>query len=197
MNIDKIKPELISGVGDWSSLHAAVEAGCDSVYFGVKGINMRNFASNFDVLEIKKVMKFLHENKKKGYLVLNVIIFNKELDKIKNILEEAKLRGVDGVIFWDMAVFPLLKELGISAHLSTQASVSNYESLKFYSSLGIDRVVLARECSLKDVRDVVIKINKDNISCSVEIFIHGAMCVSVSGRCFLSQHSFFKSAKPP
>ena len=188
------KPELVSPAGDWSSLYSAIEAGCDSVYFGIKGINMRNLATNFDILEIKKVVELLHANKKKAYLALNVIVYDKEISKVKKILQEAKKAKVDGVILWDMAVFSLAKELGLGIHLSTQASVSNLLALKKYSKLGVKRVVLARECRLSDIKNIIRSIKKEKINCEIEAFIHGAMCISISGRCFLSQYSFAKSA---
>lgn len=188
------KPELVSAAGDWCGLRSVVSAGADSVYFGVKNINMRNLATNFDILEIKKVMRFLREHDKKGYLALNVIVFDKELPKIKRILKEAKSAEVDGVILWDAAVFSLAKNLGLKIHLSTQASVSNFESLKFYASAGAERIVLARECSLQDIKNIIEKTKKEKINCEIETFIHGAMCVSISGRCFLSELTFSQSA---
>lgn len=188
------KPELVSPAGDWSSLNSAVRAGCDSVYFGIKKLNMRSEAGNFDLLELKKVMDFLHEKEKKGYLTLNVIVYNNEIGKVRDILKKAKEARVDAVILWDLAVLKMAKEAGLTVHLSTQASVSNLEALKYYSSMGVRRVVLARECSLKDISDITDGINSSGLDCSVETFIHGAMCVSLSGRCFLSQYSFSKSA---
>jgi len=190
----KKKTELVAPAGNWSSLDSALEAGADSVYFGVKGLNMRNLAVNFDVLELKKLMQFLHKSKKKGYLALNVIAFNKELAKVKKILKEAKIAEVDAVILWDMGVFALAKELGLKIHLSTQASVSNYLALKNYFQQGVKRAVLARECGISDIKETVSKLRKEKVDCEVEAFVHGAMCVSISGRCFLSQYSFAKSA---
>ena len=189
-----IKPELVSPAGDWPSLVAAVESGADSVYFGVKILNMRNLAANFDITELPKIMRFLHDNNKKGYLALNVIVMDKELLKVERILRAAKKAGVDAIILWDMAVFSIAKRLGLKIHLSTQASVSNKEALLFFSKLGARRIVLARECSLEDIRSITGYIAKEGLSCEIETFIHGAMCVSISGRCFLSEHSFGKSA---
>ncbi len=189
-----LKPELVSPAGDWPSLVAAVEGGADSVYFGVKILNMRNLAANFDVTELPKIMKFLRDNDKKGYLALNVIVMDKELAKVERILRAAKKADVDAVILWDMAVFSIAKRLGLKIHLSTQASVSNKEALLFFSKLGARRVVLARECSLGDIKEISNYIAKKRLNCEIETFIHGAMCVSVSGRCFLSEHSFGRSA---
>ncbi len=172
----------------------AVESGADSVYFGVHGLNMRANASNFDILELKKIMNFLHDKGKKGYLALNVIVMDNELPKMKRFLKEAADAGIDAVILWDMAVYSMANDLGLNIHLSTQASVSNFESLKFYSGLGIKRVVLARELTLDEIESVIKKCGEEKISAEVEAFVHGAMCVSISGRCFLSSYSWGKSA---
>ncbi|MFH1360955.1 MAG: peptidase U32 family protein [Candidatus Omnitrophota bacterium] len=190
----KIKPELVSPAGDWPSLRAAVENGADSVYFGIKGLNMRHQAANFDLYEIKKVMAFLRVQKRKGYLALNVIVMNQELGKVEKALQEAKRAKVDAVILWDKAVFSLAKKLKLRIHLSTQESVSNTESVRFYAHLGVKRIVLARECTLADIQQIVRELKKEKIHCQIEAFIHGAMCVSISGRCFLSQDAFGRSA---
>lgn len=188
------KPELVAPAGDWSSLRTAVENKADALYFGVKNLNMRDKASNFDLLEIKKVMNFLHQNDKKGYLTLNTIIMNDEIEKVRNILKKSKEAGVDAVILWDLAVFSMAREMRLPIHLSTQASVSNIEEVKFFSKLGVKRIVLARECKLIDIRKIKEEMEKEGIDCEIEVFIHGAMCVSISGRCFLSQYSFGESA---
>jgi len=172
-----MKPELLSPAGDWPGLQTAVDSGADAVYFGVKGINMRQCADNFEPLEIKKVMSLLHNNNKKGYLALNTIIYNTETEKIKKLLEQAKDAEVDGIILWDMAVLNLAKEIGLDIHLSTQASVANFEAVKYYASLGVKRIVLARECSLSDIRDIIKQINKEKLDVQIETFIHGALCV--------------------
>lgn len=192
--MERKKPELAAPSGDWSSLHSAIAAGADAVYFGIKGLNMRSSASNFDILEIGKVMDVLHAKGRKGYLALNTLVYDNELSKAKKILEASSASGVDAVILWDMAALSMAKELGLAIHLSTQAGVSNFEALRAYSSLGVERVVLARECSLSDIRNMTRRIAEEKLNCAIEVFIHGAMCVSVSGRCFLSQHSFGKSA---
>jgi U32 family peptidase len=188
------RPELLAPAGDWPSLLSALEAGCDSVYFGLKGLNMRYLAANFDLSELPKVMAAIHSRKRRGYLALNVIIYQDELVKVKKILRAAKKSGVDGVICWDMAVVSEALALGLSVHLSTQASVSNFSALKKYSEMGISRVVLAREMRLLDIKKIIQKIKKEKINCQIEAFVHGAMCVSVSGRCFLSEYTFSKSA---
>ncbi|MFA6637208.1 MAG: peptidase U32 family protein [Candidatus Omnitrophota bacterium] len=186
--------ELVAPAGDRGSLVSAVSAGADAVYFGVKGLNMRRSAGNFDVLEIAKVMSLLHSSSKKGYLALNTMVYDGELDKARKILDSAAAAKVDAVILWDMAVLGLVRERGMVPHLSTQASVSNFEALKAYHFLGVKRAVLARECSLEDVGRISGKISENKMDITLETFVHGAMCVSVSGRCFLSQHTFSRSA---
>jgi len=188
------KPELVCPAGDWSGMLTAVDSGADSVYFGVRGLNMRANASNFDVLELKKIMDFLHDKGKKGYLTLNVIVMDKELPKMRRILEEASDAGVDSVILWDMAVLSMAKNLGLNIHMSTQASISNFESLKFYSEFGVKRAVLARELSLVEIKSIADHSKEFRSYVEIETFVHGAMCVSVSGRCFLSSYSWGKSA---
>ncbi len=190
----KKKPELLAPAGDWSMLYTAIKEKADSVYFGIKGLNMRDPAPNFDCLELKKIMRLLHDQGKKGYLALNVLIYNRELDKVRAILEKACQAGVDAVILWDMAVLSLARQSGLPVHLSTQASVSNIEALRLYSSLGVERVILARECRLADIRNMVSCCKKEKITCEIETFVHGAMCLSISGRCFLSGYSFDRSA---
>ncbi len=189
-----LRVELAAPAGDWPSLYSAIEAGADAVYFGVKELNMRHAAPNFDILEIRKVMALLHKNNKRGYLTLNTIVYEWELNKLKKILKEAKTSGVDAVIAWDMAVLQAAVEQGISVHLSTQASVSNFSAVKFYASLGVKRIVLARECRLSDIEDIIRKIKTSSLDCQIEAFIHGAVCVSLSGRCLFSHHFFGKSA---
>ncbi|NCC71642.1 U32 family peptidase, partial [bacterium] len=181
------KPILLSPVGSWDMLISAIDAGCDAVYLGIKGINMRDRAKNFTLLELLKVVNYSHERNVKVYLTLNTIIFDKEIIKIKKILKKAKEYKVDGIIAWDLSVIKLSREEGLEVHLSTQASVSNIEAIKQYYSLGVKRFVLARELTLKDIQKIIKDAKKINKKIEIEIFIHGAMCVSISGRCFLSQ----------
>ena len=193
------KPELLAPIQDFMSLQTAIDAGADAVYFGVRGLNMRAGAKNFEVKDLKKIVKIAHSKHVRVFLALNTIIYESELKKVERVLKVAKLAGVDAIICWDMAVVKMAHKLGHEIHLSTQASVSNSESAKFYHKVGITRIILARECSLDDIKK--IKKNPLFISPSgrgrqleVEIFIHGAMCVSESGRCFLSEYLYGKSA---
>ncbi|MCB1073663.1 MAG: U32 family peptidase [Candidatus Omnitrophica bacterium] len=188
------KPELLAPAGSWPSLLSAVQNGADSVYFGVKGANMRASASNFELSEIKKIMNILHGQKKRGYLALNTIVMNDKMNLIKRILKEAKKASVDAIILWDVGVFNIAKQMGLSIHLSTQASVSNSEAIQFYNRMGAKRIVLARECTLQQIQEIKKELNKKQISCEIETFVHGAMCLSISGRCFMSKYSHNKSA---
>lgn len=183
------KPELLSPVAGFPSLVAAVNAGADSVYFGADSLNMRINAKNFSLKDIKKIVGYCHGRNVRAYLAVNTIVYEDELKKVRKILENAKKAGVDAVILWDMSVLEEAKKLGLSAHLSTQASVSNSKAAEFFRKQGVSRIILARECSLAQIKSI-----KKNTKVEIETFVHGAMCVSVSGRCFMSQEIFGKSA---
>ncbi len=186
--------EILAPVGDWEMLASAVNSGADSVYFGVSGLNMREGAKNFEKEELPEIMKRLHENSMKGYLTLNTIVYDKEIPRAEELVRSAKEAGVDAVICWDQAVISICRREGIECHLSTQASVANYESLKFYREAGVKRFILARELSLEQVKSIKKRVEEDGVDAEIECFIHGAMCVSVSGRCFMSQFSTGRSA---
>ena len=189
------KLELLSPAGDFISLRAAITSGADAVYFGIKGLNMRANAKNFLLKDLNKIVKLCHENDVKVYLTLNTIIYEKEIKKVEKIVKKAKEIGVDAIIAWDFAILKLCKENEIRIHLSTQASVSNYSSAEYYhKKFGVKRIVLARECTLLDVKSIIGKIKKNKLNLEIETFVHGAMCVSVSGRCFISQFQFNRSA---
>ena len=181
--------ELLAPVGNWTMLTAAVDSGCDAVYFGVQGFNMRAAACNFSVDEIKKVVEYCHSRSVKAYCTVNVIVFEKELEELGEVLTGLKEAKVDAVICWDLAVVQKCKELGLEIHLSTQASVSNSMAASWWKELGVSRIVLARECSLEDAREI-----KEKSGMEIEMFVHGARCISLSGRCFMSQELFGKSA---
>ena len=189
-----MKPELLSPASDFVSLRAAIQGGCDSVYFGVKELNMRMAAKNFKLSEIKKVVDVCHKNNVKAYLTLNVVIYDNEIKKLKKIMEKAGKAKIDGIICWDFSVIRLARKLNIPFHISTQASASNFDAVKFYSKLGAKRIILARELNLKQIKKIINRIKKERLNIGVETFVHGAMCISISGRCFLSQKLFGKSA---
>jgi U32 family peptidase len=184
----KLKKQiLLAPVGNWEMLITTIDSGCDAVYLGIKGINMRYRTKNFEINELKKIVDFAHKHNVEVYLTVNIICFNKELKKIKKVLIEAKKTKIDAIICWDFGVIKLCKELNLNIHLSTQASVSNIEAIKEYYKLGIKRFILARECSLEDIKEIKKQTKKIDKTIEIEVFIHGAMCVALSGRCFMSQ----------
>lgn len=188
--------ELLAPAGSFANLTAAINAGCNSIYFGIRGINMRSGAkADFTLENMDKVVKQCHEAKVRAYLTLNTIIYEYEYALIKKILDKVKTTGVDAIIAWDLFVLAECKKRGIECHLSTQASVANFEALKsYYELFGIKRFVLARELDLEGIKIIIARCKKENIDAEIETFIHGAMCISVSGRCFMSQIAHCKSA---
>jgi len=182
----KNKYELLAPAGDFSMLSAAINAGADAVYFGLKEFSMRQNAGNFTIKDLDEIEKICKAKKIKRYLTLNTIIYNNELKKIGEIIKKVKNK-VDAIICWDMAVIELCRKYKIPFFISTQASIANVEAAKFYKKLGAKRIILARELNLKQIKEISKIID-------VECFIHGAMCVAISGRCFTSQFLFNKSA---
>ncbi|MDD3178700.1 MAG: U32 family peptidase, partial [Candidatus ainarchaeum sp.] len=181
------KPILLSPVGSWEMFYSSIEAGCDAIYLGIKGINMRERANNFTLIELKKLILIAHKKNIKVYLTLNTIIFETEIKKIENIIKKTKKYGIDAIIAWDLSVISLCNKYKIKVHLSTQASVSNSLALEEYYKKGVKRFVLARELSLEQIKQIIKHAKKISKKIEIETFIHGAMCVSISGRCFLSQ----------
>jgi putative protease len=180
-------PELLAPAGDFTCLEAALQAGADAVYFGVGDLNMRVTARNFGRDDLPEISRRCRAAGARAYLALNTIVFGDEREAIRSLLKAA-LGQVDAVICWDPAVIGLCRELGHEIHISTQASVANPDAAAFYKTLGATRVVPARECSLAEVKRI-----REQAGIEVETFVHGAMCVSFSGRCFLSQDVFGKS----
>ena len=184
----KQKYELLAPVGNFRNLHAAIKAGADAIYFGIRGLNMRSSAKNFTTRDFKKIKKICDTSDRevKIYLTLNTIMYDDEIKKIEQIIKKAK-GTIDAIICWDLSVIELCRKYKTPFHISTQASVSNSIAAKFYKKLGAERIVLARELNLKQIK----KISK---STQVECFCHGAMCVAISGRCFMSQYTHGLSA---
>ncbi len=180
------KPELLAPVGDFQCLAAAINAGADAVYFGLQEFNMRARAKNFTIKDLSKIQKICSVKKIRKYLTLNTIIYDKELKKLEKIIKKAK-PYINAIICSDISVMMLCRKYNIPFHISTQCSVSNSKTAEFYKRLGAKRIVLARELNLKQIK----KISK---IIPTEIFIHGSMCVSISGRCFISQFLFNQSA---
>ena len=186
--------EILAPVGNHTMLATAIKAKADAVYFGIKGINMRAAAKNFEIGELSKVVSKCHDNNVKAYLTVNTIVYDDEIEKIRKILVAAKDAKIDAIICWDMAVINLCNSLGLAINVSTQASVSNFEAVKQFYELGARAVVLARELSLDQIKTIIDLVKKEKMDIKIECFIHGAMCVAISGRCFMSQFTFGKSA---
>ncbi len=182
-------PELMAPAGDWTMLRTAVKAGADAVYFGVDKLNMRAKAKNFSVEELAEISKFCRSKKVKTYLTLNTIVFEDELNEADKIISAAKKAKIDRIICSDLAVAELCNKNKIPFCISTQSSVSNSLAASVYKKLGAVRIVLARECSLEEIKKI-----RKNTDLEIEAFIHGAMCIAVSGRCFMSHHLFGQSA---
>ncbi len=183
------KPELMAPAGSKTMLTAVVKAGADAVYFGVEKLNMRAKASNFKTDNLTGITSYCRENNVRTYLTLNTIIYEEELDQLRDVILKAKEARVDKIICWDFSVVQLCKEAEMPFCISTQGSVSNSLAAKFYKEMGADRIVLARECSLDDIKKL-----RALTDLEIEVFVHGAMCIAVSGRCFMSHHLFDKSA---
>lgn len=192
--------ELMSPAGSYESLMAAIKAGCNSVYFGVEQLNMRARSSNnFTLDDLKRIAEIGKENKVKTYLTLNTILYDHDINLMKSIVNSAKESGVTAIIASDHAVMNYAKKIGMEIHISTQANVSNIDTVEFYANFA-DVIVLARELSLKQVADISREIKRRNITgpsgklIELEIFAHGALCMAISGKCYLSLHSHFASA---
>jgi putative protease len=183
------KPELMAPAGDWTMLRTAVQAGANAVYFGVDKLNMRSKAANFTVDELPEIVKYCRENKVKTYLTINSIVFEEEIKELEDIIISAKNSEIDNIICWDLSVAELCSKHNLPFCISTQGSVSNSLAASIYKKLGAVRIVLARECSLEEIKKI-----RANTDLEIEAFVHGAMCIAVSGRCFMSHHMFGQSA---
>jgi putative protease len=172
------KVELLAPAGDWDSFIAAVENGADAVYLGSKQFNARQFAGNFDAEELKRALDYAHVRDVKIYLALNTLILDSEMETALELAQEAYSSGIDGIIVQDIGFARLLKKVvpGLDLHASTQMTIYNLEGVKILESLGFKRAVLARELSLKEIEYI-----SKNTSVEIEIFIHGALCISYSG----------------
>lgn len=177
----KNKPELLAPAGDLERLKIAILYGADAVYLGGPMFGLRANANNFSLEEIKEGVLFAHEKKKKVYVTVNIVMHNKELEALEEYLKHLKECQVDAIIISDPAIISVAHKVGLEVHLSTQQSTLNYEAVKLWKSLGVTRVVMAREASEHDISDI-----KKHVDIELECFIHGAMCASYSGRCVLS-----------
>lgn len=192
--------EIMCPVGSWESLSCAVQAGADSVYFGVQGLNMRSASSvNFSLDDLSEIVRICRENGIKTYLTLNTVLFDDEIPYMKQVVDRAKAEKIDAIIIADQAAMQYARSLGMEVHISTQLNISNIESVAFYAHFA-DVVVLAREVTLEKVRYIYDQIRERDIRgpkgelVRIEMFAHGALCMATSGKCHLSLHEAWKSA---
>lgn len=190
----KTDVELTAPAGSWESLMAGIQSGADSVYFGVQNMNMRSRSSNnFNLEDLSKIVKICQDHNVKSYLTVNTIVYDKEFDKVKTIIDEAKNNNVTAIIASDQGVINYANSIGVMVHISTQLNISNFETLKFYACFA-DVMVLARELNLDQISEIYNKIVEENITgpsgklIKIEIFAHGALCMAISGKCYLSLH---------
>lgn len=193
-------------VGCYESLAAAIQAGADSIYFGIQGLNMRSAsANNFTIEDLKKIADICREHRMKSYLTVNTIIYDEDLEKMRTIIDAASEAGISAIIASDVAAMSYARGLDrggvlrIEVHLSTQLNISNVEALRFYAQFA-DVVVLARELNLDQVKKIHETIVNEKITgparelIRIEMFAHGALCMAVSGKCYMSLHEYNRSA---
>ena len=192
--------EIMAPAGNFECLHAALQGGADSVYFGVGRLNMRSHsANNFAPEDLEEVVRLCHEASAKAYLTLNIILYQEDLQPAREALDAAKAAGVDAVIASDIAAVEYARSIGLEVHASTQLNISNIESLRFWSRWA-DVVVLARELNLDQVQGISEAVRREGICgpsgepVRIEMFAHGALCMAVSGKCYLSLHAYGESA---
>ena len=192
--------EIMAPVGSRESLAAAIQAGADSVYFGVGQLNMRSHSANhFTLDDLHDIVAICQEHNMKTYLTVNTIIYDNDLDTMRQIIDAARIAGVSAVIASDVAVMAYCRQVGVEVHLSTQLNISNVEALKFYAQFA-DVSVLARELTMPQVKHIHEQIEAQHIvgpngdPIRIEMFCHGALCMAVSGKCYMSLDAANRSA---
>ena len=192
--------EIMAPAGNFECLRAAIQGGADSVYFGVGHLNMRSHsANNFQPEDLSEVVRICREAGVKSYMTLNIVLYQEDLEPMRKALDAALAAGVDAIIASDMAAISYCRKIGLEVHISTQLSISNVESLRFYSQFA-DVVVLARELNLDQVKEIYETIVREKICgpsgkpVRIEMFAHGALCMAISGKCYLSLHTYGASA---
>ena len=200
INVMNQKIEIMAPVGSYESLSAAIQAGADAIYFGVGQLNMRSrSAANFDLEDLSKICQICREHGIRSYLTVNTIIYNEEIEQMHALVQAAKAAGVSAIIASDMAVITYANSIGVEVHISTQCNISNVEAVRFFAQFA-DVVVTARELPLKQVAEITQFIRDNDIRgpkgelVQVEVFAHGALCMSVSGKCYLSLDEYNYSA---
>ncbi|RXI23526.1 MAG: collagenase-like protease [Candidatus Amulumruptor caecigallinarius] len=192
--------EIMAPVGSYESLHAAINAGADAVYFGVEGLNMRARSSvNFTLADLHEIASICRQAGVKTYLTVNTVIYDSEIELCHEVIDAAKEAGISAIIATDIAAISYARSVGVEVHISTQSNITNIEAVRFYSVMA-DVMVLARELNLDQVRAIHEAIVKENICgpsgrrVGIEMFCHGALCMAVSGKCYLSLHEMNSSA---
>lgn len=192
--------EIMAPVGSYESLMAAINAGANSVYFGVEQLNMRSKSSNnFTIEDLHNISSICAENGIKSYLTLNTVMYDHDIQVMRKVVDAAKESAVSAVIASDMAAITYAREKGVEVHISTQLNVSNYEALKFYAQFA-DVVVLARELNMTQVKNIYKQIEENDLRgpygerVKIEMFVHGALCMAISGKCYMSLHENNASA---
>jgi putative protease len=192
--------EIMSPVGSMESLMAAIQGGAGSVYFGIGKLNMRSRSSkNFTIDDLREITRICDENNVHSYITLNTVIYDEEISEMKQIIDTAKDCGVSAIIASDQSVIAYARQQGVEVHMSTQTNITNIEAVKFYAAFA-DVMVTARELSLDKVRAITQAIDQENITgpggkkVRIEIFVHGALCMAVSGKCYLSLDTMNYSA---
>src|SRR5665213_4364286 len=177
-------PELLAPAGDWDCAKAAVENGADAIYFGLDKFNARMRAHNFTEADLPKLMEFLHRRGVKGYVTFNTLVFQNEIADAENYLRAIIAAGVDAAIVQDVGVCRLIRQLSpdFPIHASTQMTITSAAGVEFARELGCSLVVLARECSIKEIAQI-----KSAVTLPLEVFVHGALCVAYSGQCLTSE----------
>jgi putative protease len=200
MNIKREDIEIMSPAGNFEALQAAIQGGADSVYFGVGELNMRSHsANNFLIDDLPKIVEICRVNGVKSYLTLNIIIYDNEIEQMRQTVDAACRAGVSAIIASDMAVIQYARKVGMEVHISTQLNVSNIESVRYHSQFA-DVIVLARELTLTQIKNIGEAIRREQIKgpsgrlVALELFCHGALCMAVSGKCYLSLHQYNASA---
>ncbi len=200
MTLTRKNIDLMAPVGSYESLMAAIQGGADSIYFGIGNLNMRaKSSSNFSLDDMAMITETCKKHNIKAYLALNTVIYDHEIEEMKKIIKAAKRNKVDAIIATDSAVINYARTQGLAVHASTQLNISNTEAVKHYAAYA-DVMVLARELNLKQIKEIVRNIDKEGVTgpsgkkITFEMFIHGALCMAISGKCYLSLHDRYYSA---
>ena len=200
MNIKSTDIEIMSPAGNFEALHAAIQGGANSVYFGVGELNMRSHsANNFSAGDLPEIVSICRSNNVKSYLTLNIVIYDSDLEAMRKTIEAAHDAGVSAIIASDMAVILYARKTGVEVHISTQLNVSNIESVRYHAQFA-DVIVLSRELTLVQIKAISDAIKREQIKgpsgklVALELFCHGALCMAVSGKCYLSLHEYNASA---